>query len=207
MRNALGQFVKGENEYPENFFKKGQHWRPWGPHRDKQWLIQEYVTNQRSAMDIAHSLGLGEGAVLYWLKKHQIPCRSVAETRRIHPRPGLRGERCPSYGRRGPMASNWKGGCTPERNAFYARAEWTAAAREVWARDRARCRRCGKKSARDGRLHIHHIVSFAVEESRAKPDNLVLLCQECHHWVHSAENTGNEFIDRASERGHPEDVV
>jgi len=32
------------------------------------------------------------------------------------------------------------------------------------------------------------------EELRADPDNLILLCADCHHWVHSNENINDEFI-------------
>lgn len=99
-------------------------------------------------------------------------------------------------GRRGADAPNWKGGVTPERQAFYASEAWRAAARAVYARDRATCQRCGlcRNDHRDVPFDIHHIVSFAYAPLRCEVSNLVLLCERCHYWVHSRENTEGRFI-------------
>ena len=86
-------------------------------------------------------------------------------------------------GRRGP------------RSEFYESEAWQVARKRVWNRDRATCQRCGAKRSRKRRsLHIHHIVPYAVEELRADVSNLVLLCHDCHRWVHSHKNTDKEFI-------------
>lgn len=99
-------------------------------------------------------------------------------------------------GRKGPDTPNWKGGVTPERHQFYSTQEWKVAARAVWGRDNATCQRCGKRNRPGERFafDIHHIVSFACRELRAEPTNLVLLCEPCHYWIHSNENTGRLFI-------------
>ena len=97
------------------------------------------------------------------------------------------------YGRRGEEGPNWKGGCTPDRQAFYTSEEWATAVLAVWKRDKAECVRCHVGAA-ESMLHIHHIVSFAVKELRADPDNLVLLCRKCHRFIHSRKNATHEFI-------------
>lgn len=100
-------------------------------------------------------------------------------------------------GRKGAQSTNWKGGITPERQAVYQSAEWKAAIKAVWARDNATCQRCGKHhntTTNRGTFDIHHIVSFEVEALRCEVSNLVLLCEPCHLWVHSAANTQKEFI-------------
>lgn len=100
-------------------------------------------------------------------------------------------------GRRGELSTNWKGGITPERESFAASEEWADAVKSVWKRDRAICQRCGKdhnKNREKGAFHIHHIVSFKVRELRAEVTNLVLLCKECHRWVHSLKNEQKQFI-------------
>ena len=92
----------------------------------------------------------------------------------------------------------WKGGVTPERQSFYHSPEWKAAIRAIWMRDQCTCQRCGRKPPRHGpkhnRGHVHHIVSFRVHELRLDLDNLVLLCADCHRWVHSRANVLKELV-------------
>jgi len=97
----------------------------------------------------------------------------------------------------GAVHPNWKGGITPERQAFYATEAWREAVKIVWARARAKCERCGvhhSTMARRGTFHVHHIVGFACAALRAQPENLALLCKPCHLFVHSKKNVHREFI-------------
>lgn len=100
-------------------------------------------------------------------------------------------------GRTGPLSPTWKGGITPERQAVHGSSAWKAAVRAVWRRDNATCQRCGKRqtSKRErGTFDIHHIVGFEVVELRCAVENLALLCEDCHYWVHSKANTRREFL-------------
>jgi hypothetical protein len=192
MSNVKGQFVKGERASRATEFQPGQHWRPQRPYWDAEWLRAEYVTKQRTAADIAAEFGITENAILFWLRKHGIPGRSMRAVRAAK-HWGLAGAANGMYGKRGAEVPNWKGGCTPERQAFYTSLAWAAACVEVWHRDNAQCQRCGIDSS-EHKLHIHHIVSFAVKELRAESSNLVLLCVRCHRFVHSKQNTTAEFV-------------
>jgi hypothetical protein len=97
----------------------------------------------------------------------------------------------------GAVSPAWKGGVTPERQAFYSSEEWVKSVKAVWKRDKGVCQRCAKlhntESGR-GTFHIHHIVSFMVRELRATVGNLVLLCDGCHRFVHSKKNANKEFL-------------
>lgn len=100
-------------------------------------------------------------------------------------------------GRTGDAHPGWKGGLTPERQAFYASEEWAEAVKAVWKRDQAVCRRCGvhhNTTESRGTFHIHHIVSFQVAALRSAAGNLALLCAACHRHVHSRKNTTKEFL-------------
>lgn len=104
-----------------------------------------------------------------------------------HPLKGAKSENHP----------NFKGGLTPERQSVYSSQEWVDAVKEVWKRDNATCQKCGKHHNQEGvrgSFHIHHIVSFQVRRLRTDANNLVLLCKDCHKFVHSKRNVEKLFI-------------
>jgi len=202
-----GKLGKGRFAMPDKItgrFVKGEHWRTEKPYWNREWLYNEYVIKQRSAKDIADDFGCIENNILYFLQKHQIPTRTISETRAVK-HWGANGKKNPMYGRRGAEVPNWKGGITAERQGFYASREWKKAALSVWRRDRGICRRCGAIARNRDRFHIHHIVSFQVKELRADVDNLILLCPDCHNWVHSTKNINRDFIKESEQKGGRDD--
>ncbi len=178
-------------------FKAGTHWRKPQSFRDKKWLIEQYQKLERSAGDIAKQFGVTDAAILFWLRRHGIKRRSVSDARKIK-HWGQVGIDNPMWNKRGELSPRWMGGITPDRQAFYTSIEWKRACSLVWKRDDAKCQRCGsdRREFPDLPFHIHHIKSFAVIELRADPNNLVLLCEICHHFVHSRRNTKNEFLSK-----------
>jgi len=192
MRKANGQFGKGD------------HWREPRPFRDHDWLRENYVARQRSTGDIAAEFGTTDAAILFWLRKHGIPRRTVAEARSIK-RWGASGADNPMWNKRGELNPRWLGGVTPERQAFYTSKAWKTACAAVWKRDKARCRRCDlqQKESPDMPFHIHHVVSFADKQLRADVSNLVLLCEACHQFVHSRGNVNREHLPQGSDSAAP----
>lgn len=197
MEKNDGRFKKGDRRGRATEFKPGQHWREHKPFWDKAWLEREYVELGRSAADIAKQFGIAENSVLHWLRKHSIPRRTISEARAIK-HWGASGSDNPMWNRRGELNPRWLGGITPERQDFYTSRAWKDACSFVWKRDEATCQRCGlfRTERPDMPFHIHHVVSFAVTELRADPANLVLLCEVCHHFVHSRENVDGDFLSQ-----------
>lgn len=183
MRNNKGQFVKGH------------HWREQKPWWDKEWLYDQYASLGKSAGDIAKEWGVTDAAILFWLRKHEIKRRTVSEARAIK-HWGAVGADNPMWNKLGELNPMWKGGVTPERQSFYASQEWRNACSSVWKRDNATCQRCKliKENAQDMPFHIHHIKTFADKELRSDISNLILLCESCHHFVHSKENVNHDYI-------------
>jgi 5-methylcytosine-specific restriction endonuclease McrA len=127
-------------------------------------------------------------------------CHTDSTRRRLSqkasvPKPHLRGANNGMSGRTGPSNPNWRGGHTPERQLFYESQEWKNVSRLLRKRDKHVCRRCGRQKTGRKSLHIHHIRSWAeYPDLRTTLSNLVLLCKECHNWVHSNLNTNMEWI-------------
>lgn len=99
-------------------------------------------------------------------------------------------------GKRGAAIPTWKGGITPERQSVYGSQEWKEAVKAVWKRDNATCQRCKKHhntAQHRGTFDIHHIAGFEHVALRCEVSNLVLLCEACHYWVHSNDNTERMF--------------
>lgn len=189
---TTGRFLKGISASPATQFQKGQHWRVPKPHWNKEWLYRQYVELGLSSSDVAIGCGCSENNIHYWLHKHGIPRRSISEARdKKHW--GLTGEANGMFGKRGGQTPNWKGGLTPSRQLLYASIEWSKTVSVVWKRDKAKCRRCGIR-AKESPMHIHHVASFRFKALRSDPSNLVLLCIECHRFVHSRKNVKSEYI-------------
>lgn len=182
MRAANGQFIKGA------------HWRPKAPHWEAAWLREQYVELGRSTGDIAAEAKTTDAAILYWLKKHGIPRRSVAQARAIK-HWGVAGEANPMHGKTGEANPRYVDGSSPERQRMYARGQCREFLRLVLARDAYRCRRCGAGKTKPKSLHVHHIKAWAGNEAlRFDADNAITLCRACHGWVHSRANINREFL-------------
>ena len=192
---------------------------------NKEWLQDQYITQGKDANQIALEIGRDGKSVWTWLKNYGIPTRKRGEDKRQHFKKGhkmnegrklsdehreairqarIKDGRVPYLKdgkhwlhHEGAKPWTWRGGITPERQAFYSSDEWKDAVKAVWSRDKATCQRCSKHhntAESRGTFHIHHIISFMNKELRAEPSNLVLLCRSCHLWVHSSANTEKQFI-------------
>lgn len=172
------------------------------PKRVWEWL-QEFGIPTRSRGAASSSGCFKKGNISPTTGQHrpEYVKQRLREARKLSPNlPHLLGEVHYLKGKRGAETPNWKGGCTPERQAFYSSSEWKAVVVIVWKRDNATCQRCGLDhrivNREEVKFAIHHIESFAVREKRSDPDNLVLLCRPCHLWVHSRANISKEFMKR-----------
>lgn len=188
-----------------------------------------YTTLELGCPDIGWLYERDSKTVLWWLRQAGIPTRSRGSNTDQHFKAGgrsafagrrhtpeaiakvrastiadgrvpyLRGGKHWLQGAAPDLNPNWKGGATPERQAFYRTPEWKLACRLVWARADACCDRCGldwrtvdrKKTPT---FHVHHVWSFQIRETRANPALLVLLCRPCHLFVHSKANSAREFL-------------
>ncbi len=185
------------------------------PPLDKEQLIKKYIKENKSTWQVAREMNCSQWRVVNWLKRYGIKARpkgfvyrkgwhhSVKTKRKLSEIAKADGRvpydpKVGSYmkGRKGSDTPNWKGGVTPERQAFYSTIEWRRVERLIKKRDDLTCQRCGKckRNCNKESFDIHHIVSFAYKPLRCEPTNLVLLCEKCHYWVHGPKNKKKTFI-------------
>jgi hypothetical protein len=194
VRNDKGQFIKGISAHKSTEFKKGQHWRERKAHWDKEWLFEKYITEKMTIPQLAELCGCTDSNISFWINKHQIPFRSISETRKIKYW-GSKGSLNGMYGKTGKLNKNFKGGISPLRQSFYSSLEWKLIVPIIFKRDNYRCRRCNTTHLhKTNPLHIHHIVSFQYDDLRTEQNNLIILCKKCHNWVHSNKNLNNDYI-------------
>lgn len=70
---------------------------------------------------------------------------------------------------------------------------WKLRRAEIRERDRV-CRSCGKSPEMNGSaLHVHHLVPFRYSGTN-RPENLVALCDSCHHSIEALTDKVLELI-------------
>lgn len=94
-----------------------------------------------------------------------------------------------SLKQRGEDSPNWRGGVTSEQMKVRNSIEYRLWREAIYARDNWVCQECGK---RGGKLHAHHIKSFAKNpELRLAIDNGITLCVPCH-----SDKKGHSMLTR-----------
>lgn len=186
----------------------------------KEWLYNEYIVKGRHCGQIAKTVKRDAKTVWNWLKAFGIPTRPRGSYDQWRPRGRKSGYKHSKKTKqkirdasiadgRVPYLKNgthwlssvpkskhpkWEGGITADRQKLYSSKEWIAVSKAVYKRDRSTCRRCHRKWSKGLAFDIHHIVPFVCKDLRATLSNLVLLCEQCHYWVHSSKNTKRRFI-------------
>lgn len=209
-KSTVGYWIKKHNipqhnttpRTPNGAFQKNTHWREETKLWNKEWLFEQYIIKQRSMQDIATEMSVSEPAVRHWMYEHDIESRDVSEARKIKYW-GASGEANPMWGKRGEDSPNWRGGFTPDRQKLYASVEWKTAVREVWGRDAGTCQYCKIQKTKNIGFDIHHIIPYATGVRVADPTNLVLLCIDCHKFIHSKKNTESLFCNDIPEESNP----
>lgn len=134
---------------------------------ERKWLVEQYHTNCLSAPEIAELVGCSGSTIERWMKRYNIPFRSLSEGKRLKwSQPDS------SYKTRdfwGVNNSNWHGGKSFEPYPITFNRRFKRMIRE---RDGHQCAIC-RLPGRD----VHHI-NYVKEDTM--PNNCITLCACCH---------------------------
>ena len=181
MRDKKGRFTAGSRIGKEFWFRKGQHYQNPKIFWDKKFLYKQYIEQKKSGARIASENNTTTNNIMYWLHKHKIKTRTSSEIRKTIKYVGLSGAANPMFGKYGKLASNWKGGHSPERQSMYARTMWKEIRKLVLIRDNYTCQICNIKS----KLIIHHVLPWSrYPNFRFTESNLTTVCSPCHKKIH-----------------------
>lgn len=148
-----------------------------GPHLDRDWLYDQYVTQKKSTVTLAQELNVHKKTINRALRNFGIGRRSISEANRKNPKRS--GENNPA----------WQGGLSSQVHLIRTSAEYLAACRVVRKRDKE-CLLCISKGIDPkGKKHeVHHIDMIASSPLLMFDiGNMILLCEECHWSIRGKE--------------------
>ena len=165
---------------------------------DESFSIKASINRKTCSRACAYRL---RGKINSTLKSRKIiiTCIECTKEIKVHPCKANRkfcSYTCSSAHNKGANHPSWQGGISPEKNRFGATTEWRNARKIVWKRDNATCQRCKERFNHTSvPYEVHHIKPFRFVDTRLTIDNLILLCDPCHIWVHSNANKDKMFIN------------
>lgn len=155
-------------------------------YRDAEWLKTRYHSGMTLDV-IASEAGVSTHAIRKWLKKHNLQMKKDFQkghlpwnTGKTYKTGAILSEEHKEkirHSRSGEKSNFWKGGVSSDRANI---ARWTREqAPKVHEKFDYTCQLCKK---RGGRLHAYHVIPVWADEAKAYDfENLVSLCEDCHH--------------------------
>jgi thymidylate synthase (FAD) len=173
-----------------------------GMYRDYEWMKEQRELGH-NVTTIAANAGCSYHTVRKWLKIHNLKFDPLLNLKGVPWNKGMGGysmftlegklaqsKRLLEYYKNNPrqkQSTTWR----QEVN------RWTSQiAKLVHEKNGYTCQKC---ACRGKKLNAHHIIPVLVDPTKAKDiDNLISVCVECHHKIHSSEANTKEFMEKVS---------
>lgn len=189
-----------------------EHYSKWDKILTKEFLITEYITNKKSALQIAIEIGCDSDTVLRYLRIENIAIKAGSEFLKGKPFSKQHRQNLSKAfkGKFGKENNHYIDGRTSLYNTIRHLEEYEEWRKQIFKRDNYTCQHCGDNKGHN--LNAHHIKYFKqllsnfleeynqfspIEDKETlirlaikyKPfwniDNGITLCEDCHREEHS----------------------
>lgn len=74
---------------------------------------------------------------------------------------------------------------------YWLTPKWLSIREDIIKEQGNKCKKCSKDVviAR----HIHHLITANISTFRYDKNNLIMVCEDCHKWIHSKKNKNKEY--------------
>ena len=90
--------------------------------------------------------------------------------------------------------------CSPEYRAYLESPKWQEIRERILLRDNFECRLCGSTQ----HLHCHHIRGTHRFHEQDYPEDLCILCEDCHTMIHHYFRVVDSIKDYYDQKRHEE---
>lgn len=183
-------------------------------HKDKTYLVKQYVELKRSSNTIAKELGVDHSTIVKWLRKFGVDVPKTRTQRKVvsvkcdncHKplkryeclvrKTNFCGYECYHSwmvgNTRGENCNNWKGGIARISSRDLKTPEWRELKAEILV-EYPLCVVCGNT----GNLHVHHIKTRKkYPELVFEKTNAITVCRGCHAKISGNEEAWEEYFTR-----------
>lgn len=159
--------IKGVSEYGKSLMNQNK------PYTNKDWLKNAY--SEYTIQEIADNLGVNKGTIQYWMKRHDIKTRTVAEQRAFKSGNGNR-----------TIFSTYTNKFSKENymKSIPRNLPHTIKAKIIEIVGKCQC--CGYSEV----LDLHHIDGNHYNND---PNNHLIICPNCHAKIHRLKMTLQEM--------------
>jgi len=146
-------------------------------YKTKEWLYEQYWVLEKSQSQIANECNINQGTVHNWLKKFDIPARTLKEA--------MKGERNGMYGKKhsietkNKISESNKGKNKGKNNPDWKGDDATYSGFHMWMKKQKlkpnKCPKCRKKKNRMELSFDHNLGDYT-----RNPNDYIYLCSSCH---------------------------
>lgn len=74
---------------------------------------------------------------------------------------------------------------------YWLTSKWVSIREDIKNEQQNKCMKCGNEII--NKYNIHHLITANISTFRYDKNNLIMVCEDCHKWIHSKKNKNKEY--------------